>query len=73
MLVQLDFFHEKTETELLQEEISLLRKSQDKLRKALFARHGEIAKHYIDLKERLEIIERNICQGSTTKLSLKKQ
>jgi hypothetical protein len=73
MLIQLDFFHEKTEIELFQEEISLLKKSQDKLRKALFARHGELAKNYLDLKERLEIIERNICHNSTMKLNLKKQ
>jgi hypothetical protein len=63
MAVQLDFFCEKTESQILQEEIEALKKSQDKLRKALFARHGELAKKYLEINDRLEILEMNICRG----------
>lgn len=62
-MLQLDLFHEYTEVEVLELEIRSLKKSQDKLRKALFARHGELAKRYCDLQDRLDIVERNICKG----------
>lgn len=38
-------------------------RSSDKVRKALFARHGELAKMYLEIHSRLEVIERNICHG----------
>jgi hypothetical protein len=62
-MAQLDFFVEYSETELIAMDFEELRKSQDKLRKALFARHGELAKRYCELHSRMEIIERNICRG----------
>jgi hypothetical protein len=62
MLVQLELFETRSENDILQEEIGLLKKSQDKMRKALFARHGELAKHYIEIHNRLEILERYICK-----------
>jgi hypothetical protein len=37
--------------------------SSNKVRKALFARHGELAKMYLDLHNRFEVIERNLCNG----------
>lgn len=63
MLIQLELFDIRSETDILQEEISELKKSQDKLRKALFARHGELAKKYLEIHNRLEILEMNICKG----------
>jgi len=62
-MLQLDFF-EAEETEILRAEIAKLKESNDKVRKALFAKHGELAKNYVDLLFRLEIIERNICHES---------
>ena len=38
-------------------------RSSDKVRKALVARHGELAKMYLEIHSRLEVIERNICHG----------
>lgn len=63
MAIQLEFFEEKTEHDCMMEEISHIRESNDKVRKSLFARHGELAKKYMELQERMTIIERNICQG----------
>jgi len=63
MSIQLDFFKELSETEILNERIRMLEKSMDKQRKALFARNGQLEKNYIDLHQRLEIIERGICQN----------
>ncbi len=63
--LQLDFFLTSTEVELiyLRKEVSALKASQDKQRKALFARQGELIKGQIDFKDRLEILEQNICKN----------
>lgn len=62
MLVQLDLF-EENEMVLLRKQINLMKESSEKVRKGLFARHGELAKLYIELDHRLGIIERCICKG----------
>lgn len=56
-------FHEKTEIEILEEKISILEKSLEKQRKALFARHGVLCNKYIELNERFEVLERVLCKG----------
>lgn len=61
-MIQLDFF-ESDEMSELKHEMRKLKDSNDRVRKAMFARHGELAKNYFDLLQRLEIIERNICRG----------
>ncbi len=63
MLVQLDLFENKSEVEILEDRVRLLEKSMDKQRKSLFARNGELAKKYMELHDRMEVIERNICKG----------
>lgn len=60
-LIQLDFFEEKTEMDLLRDEVKLLSESNTKVRKSLFARHGELAKMYLDLYSRINVIEKGIC------------
>lgn len=62
MALQLDFFEEKTEWDLLKEDVKVVRESSEKVRKSLFARHGELAKKYMELHDRMEILERNLCQ-----------
>lgn len=37
-------------------------RSSEKVRKGLFARHGELAKMYLDLHNRFEVIEKNLCK-----------
>lgn len=64
MQIQLDFFEEKNDFELIQEEVKSLRLSNEKVRKSLFARHGELAKKYIELHNRLQILESRICKDS---------
>ena len=64
MLVQLDLFEDRSDVEILEERIRLLEKSQDKLRKGLFSRHGELAKKYIEIHDRLNILELNICRNT---------
>lgn len=64
-MIQLDFFaEEKSEFDYIREEMDEVRKSGDKVRKSLFARHSELARKYMELHERMQIIERNICKGS---------
>lgn len=62
MLIQLDLFEEVTESDMLRQEIFKVRETTDKTRKSLFARHGELAKKYMDLQERLAILEHHICK-----------
>ena len=61
--IQYNFFETKEEAELaeLRKYVSEVRSSNDKVRKGLFARHNELCKMYVDLHNRIEIIERNIC------------
>jgi hypothetical protein len=61
MQVQLDFF--KTEDELIEERLLRIEGSVNKTRKALFSRHGELARQYVDLSYRMQIIEQYICKG----------
>jgi hypothetical protein len=72
-LIQLDMFqdidtHYRDDAKIMRElrdvkDLAIATKiSSDKVRKGLFARHGELAKMYMDIHSRLEVIERNICQ-----------
>jgi len=63
--IQLDLFRSKEECELitLRNVIEDVRKSADKVRKGTYARINELNKECGDLRNRLEIIERNICRG----------
>lgn len=64
MAMQLDFFlGEKTELEALKDDIAGVKNSGDKVRKSLFAKYADLARKYIELHERMQIIERNICRG----------
>lgn len=64
MHIQLDFFNEeKSEIDYLKEELENVRLSTDKVRKSMYARHAELARKYLELNERMDIIERNICTG----------
>lgn len=62
-MFQIDFF-DSEETRVLKEEISKLKASNDKVRKSLYAKHGELAKNYLELLSRMEVLERHICSGS---------
>jgi len=59
-MIQLDLF-EKSELEEFLQELAKVRESNNKVRKSLFAKHGELAKNYVELHNRLEVLERNIC------------
>lgn len=64
MLVQLDFFKDEKEIEIdgLKQQVKEMDTSLHKVRKGLFAKHGDLAKLYLDLLNRLEILEKNICK-----------
>ena len=71
-VIQLDFFEKKSDLEVLREELRKVKESNDKVRKGMFARHGELAKMYIELHNRLEILERNICRSQHESIGLEK-
>lgn len=57
MMIQLDFLEErKKEVDPieLQLQIEKVKESSDKVRKGLFARHNELAKMYLEMKEEFE-------------------
>jgi hypothetical protein len=62
MLVQLDFF-ETDETSVIKQEIINAHASIGRIRRALFARNGELSKQVLDLTQRLEIIEQGLCNA----------
>jgi len=61
-MIQLDFFQDD-EMLIMKKQISDLRESNDRVRKSLFAKNGELSKKYMDLLNRLDILDRNICSG----------
>jgi len=61
-MIQLSLFEDE-ETVILRHKFNELKESQNKIRKSIYARHGELQKKYDDLLNRLELIERNICQN----------
>jgi len=63
--VQYDFFQtkEESETEMLVREMDGVKVSVTKIRKALFARNGDLQRKMLELEERLNIVERGICRG----------
>ncbi len=63
MLIQLDLFQEKSQIDILEEKVSMLEKSLEKQRKALFARHGLLCKQYLELNDRFNVLERALCKG----------
>jgi hypothetical protein len=63
--VQYDFFLTpiESETEMLVREMDGVKISVTKIRKALFARNGDLQRKMLELEERLNIVERGICRG----------
>lgn len=59
-MIQLEWFRDE-DIVVLRMEMEKLKSSNDRMRKALFAKHGELAKNYNELNERINILERNIC------------
>jgi len=65
-MIQLDLFREYDEVAEMKEQIRLLKESQDKVRKKLFAEHGKLAKMYLQMYQEFEdwkmIIARGHCK-----------
>ena len=61
-MIQLDFFLD--DEALMRLEMEKIRESTEKVRRGMFARHNELAKYYMELDQRLGIIEKNICKGN---------
>ena len=64
--IQYDFFKSKEESEIeaFEKKIAELEKTLSKVRKGTYAAISEIKKENIDLRSRLEVLERNICSGN---------
>jgi hypothetical protein len=62
-IIQLDFF-ENNDCEIvkLKQEFAAIKESTNKVRRGLFARHGELSKLYLELNDRLSVLERNLCR-----------
>ena len=64
--IQLEFFKTETECEMdaLRHALEQVRKSSEKVRKGTYAKLNELTKEAVDLKIRLEILEKGISKGS---------
>jgi hypothetical protein len=62
--IQYDFFktEEESELEALRKRVEEIDASSHKVRKGIYAKHGELYKTIMDIEERLKIIERNLCR-----------
>lgn len=64
--IQLDLFREYDELSEMREQIKLLKESNEKVRKKLFAEHGKLAKMYLQLHNEFEdwkmIVARGHCK-----------
>lgn len=58
--VQLEFFPQD-EMSQLRHDMKAIKESTDKVRRGMFARHGELSKLVMNLNNRLDILEANIC------------
>ena len=65
--LQLDFFKtlEESEIERLVRIVDEIKTSTNRVRKKLFAENGSLKMRVLNLEERLEILERNICLGKS--------
>lgn len=65
LAVQYDFFESQQESEIvaLRKELAAVKLSSDKVRKAMFSRNGELTKRMLELEDRLNHIERGLCQN----------
>jgi len=45
------------------DELQEIRNEMDKLRKSLFARHGDLKKNYNEIAHELMVLKINICRG----------
>jgi hypothetical protein len=62
---QLDLFNPTDEVEILRKELIAVKESSDKVRKGMFARHNELAKMYLEMKDRVDVLENFICKNKT--------
>jgi hypothetical protein len=61
--IQLKLFEETTEIDILKAELADVKARSENVRRGLFARHSELSRLYIELKEELESVKRNqVCQ-----------
>jgi len=62
-VIQFDLFKSKEDSEIdsLKEELERVKISGDKVRKGTYAKLNELNKECLELKFRLDIIEKNIC------------
>jgi hypothetical protein len=67
MAIQLEFFARDPLVEIadLKKEVKKVEDSTEKVRKGIYAKHGELKSRYEKLHARLEILEKNICRGIT--------
>lgn len=62
--VQYDLFLSEEECEIraLKKRIEEIGESANKVRKGIYARHGELYKFIVDVDNRLQVIEQHICR-----------
>jgi hypothetical protein len=63
LAIQYDLFEERpSEVDELRMQVRAYKESSDRVRKGIFAKHGDLVKRMMDLEGRMQVIEKNICQ-----------
>lgn len=60
-MIQLDMFEEYDELQSLRMQLKAIKESNDKVRRGMFVRYNELSRMYMEVVNRLEIIEKGIC------------
>lgn len=59
MAIQFDLFEEISDIDILKKDLAEVKERNENVRKGLFARHNELAKLYIQLKDELDLLKKN--------------
>lgn len=64
LAIQLDLFRSSEECEIIamRAEIKRIEESTGKVRRGIYAKHGELAKRQMELESRMQVIERGLCR-----------
>jgi molybdopterin-biosynthesis enzyme MoeA-like protein len=68
MVVEQLLFFQESKEEKLAREVQRLKEQADKVRKGLYAKHGELMKLYLEQKHELEVLKQALCRSKVSTL-----
>ena len=64
LAIQYDLFEERpSEVDELRMQVKAYKESSDRVRRGIFAKHGDLVKRMMDIEGRMQAIEKGLCQS----------